>query len=89
MFLLKFVFWVITLPVRLVFFAIGTTLWVVTLPLRMVFSVLALIGFSRLFQLAVAGGVGYALYRLVNSGGAERTLSAPQDAATLRNLPST
>ncbi len=92
MFLFKFAFWLLTLPFRLVFWAIGLTLWVLTLPLRVVFGILGLIGFGRILQLGLIAGVGYFFYRLVNEapgGIGGDVASRPTSASELKAVPST
>ena len=64
MILFRVLFWLLALPFRLVFWVVGLALWLLTLPLRLVFGFLGLIGFGRLLQLAVIGGVGYFLHGL-------------------------
>ena len=66
MFLFRALWWLVSLPFRLVLFLLGLALWVLTLPLRIVFGVLGMIGFSRLLQVGVVAVIGYFLYRLVN-----------------------
>lgn len=66
MFMIKLVWWLVTLPFRLALFVLGLAIWVLTLPLRIVFGTLGLIGFGRIFQLALVGAVGYFFYKLVN-----------------------
>jgi hypothetical protein len=65
-FLIKLVWWVVTLPIRLALFAVGVVFWVLTLPLRIVFGVLSFIGLTRLLQLGIVGAIGYVFYKLVN-----------------------
>ena len=65
-FLIKLVWWVLTVPIRLALFALGVVFWVLTLPLRIVFGTLALVGLTRLLQLGIVGAVGYVFYKLVN-----------------------
>jgi hypothetical protein len=88
MFLIKLVWWLITLPIRLGLFAIGVALWVLTLPLRIVFGVLGLIGLGRIAQLAMIGAVGYFFYRLVNPEPEDLLPPAPSEA-DLNKVPST
>lgn len=88
MFLIKLIFWLVTLPIRLALFALGLAFWVLTLPLRVVFGVLGLIGFGRLIQLAVVGAVGYFFYKLVNPEPEDLAPPAPT-AADLERVPST
>lgn len=95
-FLIKLVWWVLTLPIRLALFAVGLALWVLTLPLRIVFGVLGIIGLTRLLQLGIVGALGYVFYKLVNPdpkdllspGDNAGTTSAPT-AADLERVPST
>ena len=99
-FLIKLVWWVLTLPIRLALFAVGVAFWVLTLPLRIVLGVLGLIGLVRVLQLGIVGAVGYVFYKLVNpdpedlltpgqsaEGGSMRP-SAPTQA-DLAKVPST
>lgn len=65
-FLIKLVWWLITLPIRLALFALGLALWVLTLPLRIFIGALGLIGLGRIVQLGIVGAVGYFFYKLVN-----------------------
>ena len=65
-FLIKLVWWAVTLPIRLALFALGVAFWVLTLPLRIIFGVLGLVGLTRLLQLGIVGAIGYVFYRLVN-----------------------
>ena len=65
-FLIKLVWWVLTLPIRLALFAMGVAFWVLTLPLRIVFGILGFIGLTRLFQFGIVGAIGYVFYKLVN-----------------------
>jgi hypothetical protein len=96
-FLIKLVWWLLTLPIRLALFAVGVALWVLTLPLRIVFGFLGLIGLTRLLQLGIVGAIGYVFYKLVNPDPEEllgtthvapATPSAPT-AADLEKVPST
>ena len=87
-FLLKVIFWLVTLPIRLALFALGLAVWVLTLPLRIVFGILGLIGFVRLIQLGVVGAVGYFFYKLVNPDPAD-LMPPPPSAADLNRVPST
>jgi len=93
MFLLKFLWFVFTLPIRLGLFAIGVAFWVLTLPLRIVFGVLGLVGMGRLAQLAIVGAVGYFFYRLVNPEPEDLLPPGPGSsaptAADLNRVPST
>ena len=86
MFLIKLVWWLLTLPIRLGLFAIGVALWVLTLPLRIVFGVLGLVGLARVAQLTLIGAVGYFFYRLVNPE--PEDLAGPSEA-DLNKVPST
>jgi hypothetical protein len=88
MFLIKFLFWLVTLPIRLVLFALGLAFWIVTLPIRIVFGILGFIGFGRLLQLATVGAVGYFMYKLVNPD-PEDLAPPPPSAADLNSVPST
>ena len=94
-FLIKLVWWVVTLPIRLALFAIGLAFWVLTLPLRLVFGFLGLIGLTRLLQLGIVGAVGYFFYKLVNPDPEELlgpTASVSSNAPTaeeLNKVPST
>ena len=88
MFLIKLIFWLVTLPIRLALFALGLAFWIVTLPLRIVFGILGFIGFGRLLQLGTVGAVGYFFYRLVNPDPEELAPPAPT-AADLNRVPST
>ncbi|MBI3974617.1 MAG: hypothetical protein HY332_25360 [Chloroflexi bacterium] len=86
MFLVRFLFWLLTLPIRLVFWVIGLALWVFTLPLRIVFLVLGLIGFGRILQLGALAAAGYYLYRLLSGETQQRT---PSTIGTTTTDPST
>jgi hypothetical protein len=79
MWLFRLPFFLLSLPVRLLFWVLGLVLWVVTLPLRLVFGMLGLIGFGRILQLGVVAGIGYLLYKLVKppSEGDETPWTAP------------
>ena len=88
MFLIKLIWFLLTLPIRLGLFAIGVALWIVTLPLRIVFGILGLIGLGRIAQLAVVGAVGYFFYKLVNPDPEDLLPSAPTQA-DLNKVPST
>ena len=93
MFLLKLVFLIVTLPLRLLLWAIGLALWVATLPIRIVFGIMGLIGFGKVVQLAIVGALGYYFYRLVNEAPAERQPGpepgrAPSEAE-LERVPAT
>jgi hypothetical protein len=95
-FLIKLVWWVLTLPIRLALFAVGLAFWVLTLPLRIVFGFLGLIGLVRLVQLGIVGAVGYFFYKLVNpdqeellAPAAARVTSSAPTAADLEKVPST
>ena len=91
MFLIKFLFWLITLPIRIVLWVIGLALWVLTLPIRILFTILGLIGFGRLLQLGIVGGIGYFFYRLVTEPppASNADLPQPPSEATLQSMPST
>ena len=90
MFLFKALFWLLTLPIRLVFWVIGLGLWVLFLPVRIVFGILGLIGFGRLLQLGIIVGLGYFLYRLVNeTPEVEAPGIEPPTEAELESVPST
>jgi hypothetical protein len=88
MFLVKLIWFVFTLPIRLGLFAIGVAFWVLTLPLRIVFGILGLFGLGRLAQLALVGAVGYFFYKLVNPE-PEDLLPPGPSAAELNKVPST
>jgi len=91
MFLFRFLFWLLLLPFRLVFFVIGWALWVLTLPVRMLFGILGLIGLWRIVQLGIISGTGYFFYRLVN-GETDAPLSTgsqPARAQQLNTVPTT
>ena len=94
-FLIKLVWWVVTLPIRLALFAIGLVFWVLTLPLRLVFGFLGLLGLTRLLQLGIVGAVGYFFYKLVNPdpeelpGPKASVSSSAPTAAELDKVPST
>ena len=96
-FLIKLVWWVLTLPIRLALFAVGVAFWVLTLPLRIVFGILGFIGLTRLLQLGIVGAVGYVFYKLVNPDpedllGSTPPAAAPSSAPTaadLQKVPST
>ena len=62
----RILWWLVTLPFRLVLWVVGLALWVVTLPVRIVFGALGFVGLGRLLQLGVIAGLGYFFYRLVN-----------------------
>lgn len=68
MFLIRSLFWLVTLPIRLVLWVLGLALWLLTLPIRIPFKILSLIGFMRVVQLGILGALGYFFYRLVNPG---------------------
>ena len=87
-FLIKLIFWLITLPIRLALFAIGLGFWVLTLPLRIVFGILGLIGLGRILQLGIVGAVGYFFYKLVNPEPEDLAAPAPAQA-DLNRVPST
>ena len=94
MFLVKLLFWLLTLPFRLILFVVGLALWVLTLPLRIVFGVLGLIGFWRILQIGIIAAVGYFFYRLVSGSEDDafdttRVASEPTSAAELTSVPST
>ena len=59
MFILGALWWLLTIPVRLVLWAIGLALWVLFLPLRLVLGLLGLIGGGKLLQAGVIAGLGY------------------------------
>lgn len=88
MFLVRLIWFVFTLPIRLGLFAIGVAFWVLTLPLRIVFGILGLLGIGRLAQLALVGAVGYFFYKLVNPEPEDLLPSGPS-AAELNKVPST
>lgn len=88
MFLIKGIFWLVTLPIRLVLFALGLAFWVLTLPLRVTFGILGMIGFMRLVQLAIVGALGYFCYKLVNPEPDDLLPPAPT-ASDLNKVPST
>ncbi|HEU5315114.1 MAG TPA: hypothetical protein VFX49_03335 [Chloroflexota bacterium] len=88
MFLVKLVWFLVTLPFRLALFAMGLAFWVLTLPLRIVFGTLALIGLGRVAQLAIVGAVGYFFYKLVNPDPEDLLPPAPTQAE-LNKVPST
>lgn len=81
MFLFRILFWLIALPFRLVFWALGLALWVLTLPLRILFGFLGLIGIGRLLQLGVIAALGYFFYRLVNESPSEGDGASPPPAS--------
>lgn len=89
MFLIKFLFWLITLPIRLVFWVVGLALWLLTLPLRIVFGILGFIGFGRLLQLSFLAAIGYYFYRLLASEASGEDGVAPPSESTLQSFPST
>ncbi len=89
MWLLKLVAFLVTLPFRLVFWVVGMALFLLFLPLRVLLFVLGLFGFTRLLQLAILGGIGYYVYRLLSSASREEQLPAGESEATLRATPST
>jgi hypothetical protein len=64
--LMKAAWWLLLLPIRLLFWVVGLTLWVLTLPLRFFFGALGLIGLGRIFRVAFLASAGYFVYRLVN-----------------------
>jgi hypothetical protein len=66
MILFRLLWWLLTLPFRLVLFVVGLALWLVVLPLRLLFGILGLFGLGRLTQLGIIVSLGYFLYRLVN-----------------------
>ena len=74
MILFRSLWWLLTLPIRLVLWVAGLALWVLFLPLRLLFGVLGLFGLGRLLQLGVIVTLGYFFYRLVNE-------PAPRDEA--------
>jgi hypothetical protein len=95
-FLIKMVWWLLTLPIRLALFAVGVAFWVLTLPLRIVFGALGLIGLARLVQFGIVGAVGYLFYKLVNPDPEDLLAPAPATglstaptAADLAKVPST
>jgi hypothetical protein len=79
MILFRTVWWLVSLPVRLLLWAVGLTLWLLLLPLRLVFGVVGFIGLGRLAQLGVLASIGYFAYRLVN-GPASPDESRPADS---------
>jgi hypothetical protein len=87
MFLIKLLFWLLTLPFRLLLFALGVVFWVLTLPLRIVFGMLGFVGFGRLLQVGVVAGLGYFFYKLVNP--TSEDLPPPPTEAELNRVPST
>jgi hypothetical protein len=89
MWLLKLIAFLITLPFRLIFWIVGVLLFFLFLPLRVVLFVLGLFGFTRLLQLAILGGIGYYVYRLLNNPPREEQLPEGESEATLRATPST
>ena len=88
MFLIKLVWWLVTLPIRLGLFAFGVAFWVLTLPLRIVFGTLGLIGVGRIAQLTLIGAVGYFFYRLVNPEPEDLLPPGPSEV-DLNKVPST
>ena len=88
MILIKLVWFLVTLPIRLALFTLGVAFWILTLPLRIVFGLLGLIGLGRIAQLAVVGAVGYFFYRLVNPEPEDLLPPAPTQA-DLDKVPST
>jgi hypothetical protein len=76
MILFRSLWWLLTLPIRLVLWVAGLALWVLFLPLRLLFGVLGLFGLGRLLQLGIIVTLGYFFYRLVNEP-APRDESAP------------
>ncbi len=81
-FLFRSIFWLVTLPIRLLLFLLGVVLWIVTLPVRIVFGILRLIGIGRIFQLAALGAAGYFVYRLVSTEPEELTPASPTGPTT-------
>jgi hypothetical protein len=71
--------WLVTLPFRLVLLALGIVLWVVLRPFRLFFGVLGLIGVGRLLQLGVIVGLGYLFRRLVFGPGPQQERLPPTD----------
>jgi hypothetical protein len=88
MFLIKLVWFLVTLPIRLALFALGLAFWFLTLPLRIVFGALGLIGLGRIAQLTIGGAVGYFFYKLVNPDPEDLLPPAPTQA-DLNKYPST
>lgn len=91
MFLIKLLFWLLTLPFRLLFFILGLALWVLTLPLRITFGILGIIGLWRIMQLGLVAGIGYFFYRLINEAtDSEASIATePTSPTELRSYPST
>jgi hypothetical protein len=69
MMLIRSLWWLLTLPLRLVLWVVGLALWILFLPLRLLFGFLGLLGLGRLLQLGIIAGLGYFFYRLVNDPG--------------------
>jgi hypothetical protein len=88
MVLIKGIFWLVTLPIRLALFALGLAFWVLTLPIRVTFGFLSMIGFMRLVQLAIVGALGYFCYKLVNPEPDDLLPPAPSEN-DLNRVPST
>ena len=83
MFLFRAVWWLLTLPFRVVGWTVGLLLWVALLPFQLVFGVLRLFGVGRLVPLALSAGALYFLYRLVSDPPVE--LSHTETAPLPRN----
>ena len=78
MFLLGALWWLFTIPIRLVLWVIGLALWALFLPLRLVLGLLGLIGGGRLLRAGVVAGIGYFFYRLINEPAPEQELPPPE-----------
>ena len=76
MILFRSLWWLLTLPIRLVLWVAGLALWILFLPLRLLFGVLGLFGTGRLLKAGIIVGLGYFFHRLVNEP-APRDDSAP------------
>ena len=76
MMLFRSLWWLLTLPIRLVLWVVGLALWILFLPPRLLVGVLGLFGLGRLLQLGIIAGLGYFFYRLVNEPGS-RDEAAP------------